>query len=272
MMTDEEIEAAWSEQKREAASVGLTLHPDLIESRRTDCRALYSFVRGSMLRRDLIKATGTGLFNMDSTDSLIGRHISSCMPPSDTWDSRDAWFNGNLEGAKACNYRRSLLYHATGVRVVPLLEPEPGTREWHRIVINHRKQGLPPAPQCSPRCRECGFSGCLGLGGCECDAMLAEPIQQQIQSLEAEYQVLLEKLAALPFPIGNSNHYCPQSFRNEDADEKELKRRMRSQALVEHKKVVAIIVCRGADGGAGCARWSECVCSAISEARLWRKR
>ena len=31
--------------------------------------------------------------------------------------------------------------------------------------------------------------------------MLAEPIQQQIQSLEAEYQVLLEKLEALPFPI-----------------------------------------------------------------------
>ena len=100
--------------------------------------------------------------------------------------------------------------------------------------------------------------------------MLAEPIQQQIQSLEAEYQVLLEKLEALPFPIGN-RYYYPWSLRNEDAEEQESKRRMRSQALVEHKKVVAIIVCTGADGAAGCARWPECVCSAISEARLWRK-
>ncbi len=100
--------------------------------------------------------------------------------------------------------------------------------------------------------------------------MLAEPIQQQIQWLEAEYQVLLEKLAALPFPIGNY-YYYPWSLRNEDAEEKESKRRMRSQALMEHEKVVAIIVCWGPDGGAGCARWPECVCSAISEARLWRK-
>ena len=107
--------------------------------------------------------------------------------------------------------------------------------------------------------------------------MLAEPIQQQIQWLEAEYQVLLEKLAALPFPIGN-RYYQPWSVRNEDAEETESKRRTRSQAGLWTRRdarrraaALAAGAARSAAAGAvgGAAAAGEAAAGGVDELLDW---
>ena len=82
-------------------------------------------------------------------------HLSLCMPLPDRWTEQSAWFNGNLQGALACQERR----RSVGA---PLIEPAPGTDDWIRLVIERRRRCEPPAWQCSARCT---------TDWCKCDAV-----------------------------------------------------------------------------------------------------
>jgi hypothetical protein len=89
------------------------------------------------------------------------------MPLPDRWGEDNAWFNGNLPGALACNERRRTVG-------APLLEPTPGSDAWIRMVIDRRRRCEPPAPQCSPHCT---------VQWCNCDAV-ALGVNREREDLE----------------------------------------------------------------------------------------
>ena len=144
------------------------------------------------------------------------------------------------------------------------------------MVIQRRKQGLPPAPQCSPTCASIYAStGLLGLRGCNCEDMRLKSRQEQIQSLEAQFEALCEELKAL-------NRERP----GYDAEaRKEWQRKLKhllTEPWAKRQPLLTVMKYWGRSGRAGrreqrfscddydrSVQWPKVVADAMSEARLW---